>query len=104
MSPVTWPGGETGVTLGQRWRWKHVVISVDPGIPLPADLEPGGVVTLDLQLASPLESRRYSLELDMVEGGDTWFKDKGSSTHLVRVRVHWLFKVLRLFGRIRKSE
>ncbi|MEI6970446.1 MAG: condensation domain-containing protein [bacterium] len=104
MSPVTWPGGEAGVTLGQRWRWKHVVISVDPGIPLPADLEPGGVVTLDLQLASPLESRRYSLELDMVEGGDTWFKDKGSSTHLVRVRVHWLFKVLRLFGRIRKSE
>jgi SAM-dependent methyltransferase len=51
------------------------------------DLEPSEEVTLSLTVAAPVEPGDYLLELDMVQEHVAWFKDKGSPTCRVPVRV-----------------
>jgi ubiquinone/menaquinone biosynthesis C-methylase UbiE len=54
---------------------------------LTQDLEPGEEVTLSLTVTAPSVPGDYLLELDMVQEHVAWFKDKGSPTCRIQVRV-----------------
>lgn len=51
------------------------------------DLKPSEEITLSLTVTAPVEPGEYLLELDMVQEHVAWFKDKGSPTCRVPVRV-----------------
>jgi SAM-dependent methyltransferase len=51
------------------------------------DLRPMEEIALSLTVTAPVEPGEYILELDMVQDHVTWFKDKGSLTCRVPVRV-----------------
>jgi hypothetical protein len=51
------------------------------------DLKPLEEITLSLTVTTPTEPGDYILELDMVQEHVAWFKDKGSPTCRVPVRV-----------------
>lgn len=54
---------------------------------LAEDLKPSEEITLSLTVTAPVEPGEYILELDMVQEHVAWFKDKGSPTCRVPVRV-----------------
>jgi hypothetical protein len=54
---------------------------------LPHDLQPQEEVELTLAIRTPKQPGIYLLELDLLQNGVTWFKDQGSATDAVRVRV-----------------
>src|SRR5262249_2726351 len=54
---------------------------------LTQDLEPGEEVMLSLTVTAPTEPGDYLLELDVVQEHVAWFKDKGSPTCRIPVRV-----------------
>lgn len=45
---------------------------------IPQDVPPGESITLDVRVALPLDAGNYTLELDLVQEGVTWFKDQQS--------------------------
>jgi len=51
------------------------------------DVKPSEEITLSLTVTAPIEPGEYILELDMVQEHVAWFKDKGSPTCRVPVRV-----------------
>lgn len=55
---------------------------------LPTDLKPTEKIDLDLVTNVPSEPGNYILELDMVQEMVTWFKDKGSETARIGVKVN----------------
>lgn len=78
------------VNLGDRWldsRAREVVNALDARTALPADLPPGGEVTLPLAVNAPREPGDYVLEIDMVHEGVTFFNEKGSKSLRLPLRV-----------------
>jgi hypothetical protein len=45
--------------------------------PLPGELKPGQEVTVPVNVGAPKDSGTYILEMDVVQEGVTWFRDKG---------------------------
>ena len=45
---------------------------------IPQDIEPEETITVDVRIALPLDPGNYTLELDLVQEGVTWFKDQQS--------------------------
>jgi hypothetical protein len=54
---------------------------------LPHDLRPQEEVELTLAVRTPKQPGMYLLELDLLQNGVSWFKDQGSATDTVRMRV-----------------
>ena len=54
---------------------------------LPREIKPGERVDLALDLRLPAEGGRYTLQLDMVDEGLTWFELQGSPTVAVELNV-----------------
>ncbi len=54
---------------------------------LPVALGPGDSVDLELRLRIPLRTRRYVLQLDLLDDGVAWFGDRGSTPFQVLVHV-----------------
>lgn len=108
ISDQTWPGGpESSLTLGYKcWDGEgRSVIMTEPGVVLPADLEPGGSTTLDILFTAPLKKGFYRLELDMLENCMRWFKDGGSQTAQIIIMVRWKVKFLnRIWDLLRKIK
>jgi hypothetical protein len=52
-----------------------------------ADLPPGGEVEMTLTVNAPQTPGEYTLQVDMVHEGVTWFKEKGGRPLELRVRV-----------------
>ena len=48
--------------------------------PLPQTVSPGGEATVDLEVSAPEKAGKYTLEIDLVCEGVTWFADQGSET------------------------
>jgi len=89
-SPVTWQSTrKSGIMLGNHWidRKGRVVRWLDGIAHLSQDLPPGDESELELQVTLPAKRGRYSLQLDMVEQGVTWFSTKGSTVASIDVRV-----------------
>ena len=77
------------VMLGNHWLNPNLqVLRLDDGrTMLPNNITPGQSVELTVQVNTPPEPGVYVLELDVVQEGVSWFKDKGSSTQQIPVEV-----------------
>jgi hypothetical protein len=89
-SPVTWPASvESGITLGNHWLTcrGEVLIWADGRTPLKEPVLPSGEARLDLKVRAPSEAGEYLLEIDLVEEGVAWFKERRSPAAVVPTTV-----------------
>ena len=90
-----WPArGDTRgmfqVNAGDRWldaEAARVVNDLDGRRALESDLAPGASAELKLDVTAPREPGEYTLEVDMIHEGVTFFREKGSTPLRARVRV-----------------
>ena len=54
---------------------------------LPADLMPNKEVELEAKVKAPSKPGNYILEFDMLQELVSWFKDKGSKTSQINIKV-----------------
>lgn len=90
MSPVPWLATEkSGIFLANHWLDEkgEVIRWLDSRVPLDRDLPPHASIDLKIAVNAPKETGEYLLELDVLEEGVTWFKQKGSETVMVNVEV-----------------
>ena len=82
-------GSKYRVSVGNRWldSKNQLLTNMDGRIGLPANLGPGQEVVVPLLITAPGQAGDYILELDAVHEGVNWFKDKGSPTLKVNVKV-----------------
>jgi oxalate---CoA ligase len=82
-SPVSWqPTEGSGITLGNRWanlRGK-IKIWTDGCKALSTEIPPGSVITTDIRITAPNKCGPWLLDIDLVDQGVCWFKDRGSKT------------------------
>lgn len=80
---------ETGVALANHWlsTQGELLVWSDARANLQDTLAPGRKARLWLEVRAPVEPGDYLLELDLVEEGIAWFKEKGSPTTIIKVRV-----------------
>jgi hypothetical protein len=98
------PAKVSGIMLANRWlnTEGEVVNSADGRTPLTEELAPGASTTLFLQATAPARTGPWTLELDMVDEGVTWFSSLGSPTARLDIVVRGATGTLgRLTGKIR---
>jgi hypothetical protein len=98
-SDVTWwqRGGETNdrpdnqfyIAVGNRWLDKDGkrTTEMEGHNGIPKDLKPGEETDVALLITAPKQPGEYTIELDMVQEGVSWFGDKGSPTTKAKVTV-----------------
>jgi hypothetical protein len=87
---ATWlaeaPGDRGSVRLG--WRWWHDTVLVGEGrAPLWHDVPPGASVEVVPDIRAPDVPGRYTLILDMVSEGVTWFEQQGHAPERLAVVI-----------------
>lgn len=94
MSDVTWSNrGKEGspypVGIGNHWldTDNRMVTHDDGRSTIPHDLPPGEEARLPLEIHAPAAPGDYTLEIDMLREGVTWFAHAGARTVRLRVRV-----------------
>ena len=99
LSDVVWwqRGGETNdrsdnkfyIAAGNHWLDKDGKRTSDweGHNGLPKDLKPGEEAEMTLQITAPKQPGEYTLSLDMVQEGVSWFGEKGSATTKAKVTV-----------------
>ena len=55
--------------------------------PLPGVIQPGQSFEMSITLRAPIEAQRYIIMFDMVREGQSWFRDYGSRTAVIRFDV-----------------
>jgi hypothetical protein len=82
------------VGIGNHWldASGRVAANDDGRAPLLSDLAPGEARELELTVNAPKEPGDYTLEVDALQEGVSWFALKGSKTARAAVRVEagWL--------------
>lgn len=94
-SDYLWPGrgdpsGKFYLNAGNIWLYPgtyELVNNLDGRTTIPHDVYPGEEIQLPLQITAPPIAGEYVLEIDMVQEGVGWFKDKGSTPLRIKVRV-----------------
>ena len=93
-SPVVWYARERGgepfqLSLGNHWldAAGREVVHDDGRAPLLFDLRPGEEKEFSMVVNAPKHPGDYTLEIDMVQEGVSWFGLKGSRTLNLPVRV-----------------
>ena len=84
------PGGNFFLNAGDIWYEadaERLVNNLDGRTTIPHDLHPGEEAKLRLQITVPKTPGAYVLEIDMVQEGVCWFKDKGSTPLRIMVQV-----------------
>ena len=95
MSEFVWPSrGRKDytylITVGDTWLasdGETLVNNMDGRNTLPRDLWPGEEATVPLDITAPKEPGEYVLEIDLVQEGITFFRDKGSRPLRAAVKV-----------------
>lgn len=87
---LTWEwGGERPFRFGYRYFRNRRLLALGPDkdirTDVPSSVTPGAELTLDVRLALPDQPGNYTLELDLVHEGVSWFKEQGSP-----VLTRWL--------------
>lgn len=89
-SQTAWSAAATDpVKLSYHWFDANGNVSVWDGVrtPLPADVPPGGKVTLVANVLAPPVRGAYTLRFDLVRDGLAWFSQRGVKTADVPVAV-----------------
>lgn len=89
-SNFTWKAaGADPVTLSYHWLTAGGRVVQWEGLRtrLPSDVRPGQSVTVQAQVAIPVEQGAYVLRWDLVHEGVTWFSAQGARTHDQAVNV-----------------
>ena len=91
LGSATWPAVGTKdfryqINMGNRWISAGTTAE-DNRAAMKADLPPGGEVEMTLTVNAPRTPGDYTLEIDMVHEGVTWFKERGARPLQLRVRV-----------------
>lgn len=93
-SDVSWPrpsgeGTKYVVAVGNNWLGAdgELVTNMDGRYGVQQDLAPGEEVELPLVITAPPKPGEYTLELDMLQEQVAWFKEKGSETYKVKIKV-----------------
>lgn len=93
-SAVTWPAGGAPdgrfqIKLGNHWLSSNgeTLLLDDGRATLPSDLQPGEEIELSLVITVPRQPGDFVLELDMVQEGVAWFRDRGSLTCRVPISI-----------------
>jgi len=83
------PDNTYRVTFSYHWLSFNGKMAIPNGLRtyLPHDIQKGEEVTLDAIIEAPEIKGVYILEFDMVQEKIAWFKDKGSQTTKIEVRV-----------------
>jgi SAM-dependent methyltransferase len=89
-SPVLWPC-EPGqpIMLGNHWLDEagQMIRQDDGRAVLPQVVRPGETVGLTLDVKTPPAAGRYTIELDLVQEGIAWFKNRGAQTLRLPVEI-----------------
>jgi len=91
IGTATWPASGTKdfrylIDLGNHWI-KGNQSKEDNRSLLKADLPPNGETDMTLTVTAPSEPGDYTLEIDMVHEGVTWFKERGARPLSINVTV-----------------
>jgi hypothetical protein len=91
LGAATWPAVGTRdfryqINMGDRWI-RDGITSEDNRAVMNADLAPGGETEIRLTVNAPRTPGDYTLEIDMVHEGVTWFKERGARALRLHVRV-----------------
>ena len=87
----TWPAVGTKdfryqVNMGDRWIVAGTMTEDNRAV-LKADLPPGGEAQITMTINAPRTPGEYTLEIDMVHEGVTWFSERGARPLRLSVRV-----------------
>ncbi|HEV7889147.1 MAG TPA: glycosyltransferase family 39 protein [Pyrinomonadaceae bacterium] len=84
-----WKSDAFQVGVGNHWldAEGREVAHDDGRAPLTSDLRPGESREMELTINAPKEPGEYTLEVDVLQEGISWFALKGSKTSRTRVRV-----------------
>jgi 4-amino-4-deoxy-L-arabinose transferase-like glycosyltransferase len=89
-----WKSDAFQVGIGDHWldAEGREVVHDDGRAPLDSDLRPGEAREMELTINAPKRPGDYTLEVDALQEGVSWFALKGSKTARARVRVEsgWL--------------
>jgi hypothetical protein len=72
--------------MGNRWLTGNAKLEDNRAV-LSADLPPGGETQMTLIVNAPRTPGDYTLEIDMVHEGVTWFSERGARPLRLSVRV-----------------
>ncbi len=88
ISNVAWPVG-SAINLAYHWLNKDGKVVVFDGArtPIPHDVKPNEEVVLNAKVYAPTQAGDYILEFDMVQEMVSWFKNKGSRTTRINIKV-----------------
>jgi hypothetical protein len=91
LGDATWPAVGAKdfryqVNIGNRWILSGAPAE-DNRAAMKADLPPGGEIEMTLTVNAPRSPGEYTLEIDMVHEGVTWFRERGGRPLQLRVRV-----------------
>jgi hypothetical protein len=91
LGSATWPAVGSKdfryqINMGNRWISAGTTAE-DNRAAMKADLPPGGEVEMTLTVNAPRAPGDYTLEIDMVHEGVTWFKERGARPLQLRMRV-----------------
>jgi len=77
------------ITVSNGWLDANgsLVDNTDGKNVLPHDLWPGEEAVVPLKITAPPAAGDYILEIDLVQEGITWFKDRGSQPFRTRIKV-----------------
>jgi len=84
------PDGKLALNAGDIWfdaSGDNLVNNLDARTTIPHDLYPAEEIDLPLQIKVPATPGEYVLEIDMVQEGVSWFKERGSTPFRVKVHV-----------------
>lgn len=91
LGDSTWPAVGTKdfryqVNMGNHWIGAGATVE-DNRAAMRADLPPGGETEMTLAVTAPLTPGEYTLEIDLVHEGVTWFSERGARPLRISVRV-----------------
>lgn len=106
--PASWAAPSAGaLLLGGRWldAKGDRAVGRDARWPIPKSLAPGEEIVLPIAPSAPATPSTYLLELDMIQDGVGWFRERGSEALRRQVRVSSERRLLtRWFARAPKSS
>ena len=83
------PDNKFYIALGNRWLDKDdkLTSETEGHNGITRDLKPGEEAEMTLQITAPKQPGEYTLSLDMLQEGVSWFGEKGSPTTKAKITV-----------------